>query len=142
MALCDLPLRPPCYGAGGSLAQAQFAHKELQRHLEKHSGMGKVLWLTSPLTRALETMLLAWPDVEGLAQGRPGSSGSALSAQPANHTVMVLRWGSSTPGSMPGSTRQARMLCGTPRCVLGARQLHCCSAKCGVAFGVPRAWQC
>jgi hypothetical protein len=78
--------------------QAQAAHMEVSRQLEKHGHLGACLWLTSPLSRAIETMLLAFPDVEALAQGRPGSargpsSGAVLAAQPADHRVVVLRCG-------------------------------------------------
>jgi hypothetical protein len=71
---------------------------DVLHQLEKHKNLGACLWLTSPLSRAIETMLLAFPDVEALAQGRPGSacgpnSGAALAAQPADHRVVVLRCG-------------------------------------------------
>ncbi|WIA15838.1 hypothetical protein OEZ85_012593 [Tetradesmus obliquus] len=75
--------------------QAQGAHAEVARQLERHGHLGQCLWLSSPLSRAIETMLLAFPDVEALAQGRPGSargpsSGAVLAATPADHRVVVL----------------------------------------------------
>lgn len=73
------------------LFQAQSAHASLLEKLNLHAQSNKILWLTSPLTRAIETMMLAFPDVEALAQGKPGSSGIPLTAQPTNHKVKVLR---------------------------------------------------
>lgn len=83
--------------------QAQGAHAEVARQLERHGHLGQCLWLSSPLSRAIETMLLAFPDVEALAQGRPGSargpsSGAVLAATPADHRVVVLRWGCGCAG--------------------------------------------
>ncbi|KAF8059373.1 PMA1 [Scenedesmus sp. PABB004] len=70
--------------------QAAGAQRELARQLEKHSALGGVLWLSSPLSRALETMLLAFPDLEQLARGQPGASRRPLVATPSAHRVMVL----------------------------------------------------
>lgn len=38
--------------------------------LRKHGHLGSTLWISSPLTRALETMTLAAPQVEALAAGQ------------------------------------------------------------------------
>eukprot|EP00775_Hariotina_reticulata_P002533 gene2533-2835_t len=48
--------------------QCVAAREAVQKLLDKWGHMGSVLWLSSPLTRALETMTLVWPDVEHLAQ--------------------------------------------------------------------------
>ncbi len=40
--------------------------------LKKHGHLGNTLWLCSPLTRALETMTLAAPQVETLAAVQQG----------------------------------------------------------------------
>jgi hypothetical protein len=40
--------------------------------LKKHGHLGSTLWLCSPLTRALETMTLAAPQVEQLAAAQHG----------------------------------------------------------------------
>lgn len=40
--------------------------------LKKHGHLGTTLWLSSPLTRALETMTLAAPQVEQLAAVQQG----------------------------------------------------------------------
>jgi hypothetical protein len=40
--------------------------------LKKHGHLGSTLWLCSPLTRALETMTLAAPQVEQLAAAQQG----------------------------------------------------------------------
>lgn len=112
--------------AAAAAVQAQAAHKELCRQLERHVHLGAVLWLSSPLSRAMETMLLAYPDLAHLASGRVppvasgssggGSGGAAAEAAaggrqrvgdsdgvvsvpslPSHHRVLVLRCANMPP---------------------------------------------
>jgi hypothetical protein len=46
--------------------------------LKKHGHLGNTLWLCSPLTRALETMTLAAPQVEQLAGAQQGVGASKV----------------------------------------------------------------
>jgi broad specificity phosphatase PhoE len=52
--------------------QAVAARERLSELLKKHGHVGSTLWLSSPLTRALETMTLAAPHVEQLAAAQQG----------------------------------------------------------------------
>jgi len=67
--------------------QAIAAQDKVQEMLRKHSHMGSTLWLSSPLTRALETMTLAAPEVEAYA----GPKGGRAGGQQHEQRVMVLR---------------------------------------------------
>lgn len=50
--------------------QAIAARERVSEMLRKHGHLGSTLWISSPLTRALETMTLAAPQVEALAAGQ------------------------------------------------------------------------
>lgn len=52
--------------------QAIGARDRVSELLKKHGHLGSTLWLCSPLTRALETMTLAAPQVEALAAAQQG----------------------------------------------------------------------
>eukprot|EP00878_Enallax_costatus_P023466 GHUV01024961.1.p1 GENE.GHUV01024961.1~~GHUV01024961.1.p1 ORF type:complete len:592 (+),score=201.36 GHUV01024961.1:824-2599(+) len=85
---------PTCFDAPlteRGRGQARDAWGPLVELLKRHKDRGSTLWLSSPLARALETMLLAYPDVQHLAKGRHGTASAAhLAQQPASHRVVVL----------------------------------------------------
>lgn len=81
-----------CFPVCLYVLQARKAILSLVEQLRRHKDKGSSLWLSSPLTRALDTMLLAYPDVQQLAKGQLGDASAAhLAALPCSHRVMVLR---------------------------------------------------
>jgi broad specificity phosphatase PhoE len=66
--------------------QCGAAREAVQKLLERWGHLGSVLWLSSPLTRAMETMTLVWPDVEHLAQQQ-----SQPQQAPGKGRVVILR---------------------------------------------------